>query len=153
MVTRNKNVSLDSELIEEFQRVIDGNSRIKGNFSLAIAEHMRSVIEEDRTKSQLVESLQKSEKGDNSCELIKDVSNETALEKLHKLGISWILDYENYQHQNKIQNSLSQQENEFLTYALRRTSERFLLRCPEGKYRPQNTNVKLLSPKIIATGK
>lgn len=127
MVKRNKSLSLDINLINAFQQVIDKNSRIRGNFSRSIEEHMIAVVEEDKMSVAVEEKryVEIRQKG------------------LVGLGIDWILDYKNYANLHKIQDSLSQEENEQLTYALKKTSEEFVARCPSGKYRPQHSKLKV----------
>ena len=134
MVTTNKTASFDSEILREYQKIINENTRIQGNWSRSITEHMISVIEENKKKSRVLEERLKLHDDRPGNDQQKSI--------LDSLGIDWILEWDDRKTQNKIQDSLTQEENERLTYALKRTYERFVSICPEGKFQRIEINGK-----------
>jgi hypothetical protein len=110
---------------------------LKGNFSRAITDYMKLVIEIDRKKSKAVQ------------EALQEGNGERKNRTLDSLNIGWILDCHNQQLQNKIQYSLSKDDNEELTYALKITAERFLSQCPAGKWRPRSPYPLVVADTLI----
>ena len=128
MISKRKtgaHISVDPDVYEEFRLLLEGTS-YRGNASAPIRDYIYSAVQERRKSA----SFFQSEHQDKSAISRVTSSDKSDRMTLDKLNMDWIIDCENWDRQNKIQDSLSEHDQRRLAIALDKTAKRWKSRLP-----------------------
>ena len=118
--------TLDDDVYEDFRQSLI-KTKYRGNASAAIREYVLSASQERRKSA----SFSQSDDQDKSAVSSVSSYNKSDRMTLDKLNMDWIVDCENWDRQNKIQDSLSEHDQRRLAIALDKTAKRWKSRLPK----------------------